>query len=231
MRWHAPACSVATPSPHSCPAQHPTLAYGQNTTSCALHVAPKPLLPHCAPSARARHEPLHQAAAACYAELSVLSQRLFSASSKPPPLHLAFVSATPSMLSHLTHFLSSCAGPGASPRATGPPPSTRESHRAVAVLMSFRLDVVPLPRSVSRASTLPRHHVVAHGCAPWTPSHRPANRCPTPRAPRHALCASPSCPGRHCACPTRRVGGNVGRPHAALWAVLGQAVPYHHRAA
>jgi hypothetical protein len=102
-------------------------------------------------------------------------QRLLSASGKPPPPHLTSISATPSVPSCLTRFPSSCAGPGASPelgatpRATRPPPSPPESHRAVAVAVNFCLDVVPLPRSVSRANTLPRRRTVAHGCAPWTP--------------------------------------------------------------
>jgi hypothetical protein len=49
------------------------------------------------------------------------------------------------------------------------------------------------------------------------------------RAASRALCLA-VVPGQASRCPTRRVGDDVGRPHAALWAVLGQAVPYHRRA-
>jgi hypothetical protein len=113
-----------------------------------------------------------------------LRQRLLSASGKPPPSCLAFVSATPSVPSRLTRSPSSCAGPGASPglgatpRAIEPPPSPSESRRVVAMLVGLRLDIVPLPRSISRANTLSCRRVVAHGCALWTPSRQPANRRP-----------------------------------------------------
>jgi hypothetical protein len=152
-------------------------------------------------------------------------QRLLSASGKAPPSRLASVPATSSMPSHHTHFLSSCACPGASPvleaasQATGPPPSPPESRHTVAALVSFCLDVVPLPRFVSRANTLPRRRTVAHGCAPWTPSCRLANHCPAPPALRCVLYASPPRLGSRRTRPMRLVGSDVGHPHAALWAM------------
>jgi hypothetical protein len=91
-----------------------------------------------------------------------LHHHLLSASGKPPPSRLASVSATPLVLSHLTCFQSSCAGPRAllelrsAPQAVGPPCSLLKNCRVVAALVSVRLDVIPLPRPISRANTLPR---------------------------------------------------------------------------
>jgi hypothetical protein len=168
---------VATTLTHSCPAQHPTPPYGQNTTLRALHVAPKPLprrVVHPVPSpSTATHEP-HMVRIYKRALRIALCQHqcLLSESSKPPLLCLVTVSATLSVLNCLTHFPSSWAGPGASlelgasPRATRPQPSPPEIHHVVSAPMSFHLDVVPLPWSVSRANTLLHHRTMAHGCAP-----------------------------------------------------------------
>jgi hypothetical protein len=132
-------------------------------------------------------------------------QRLLSASGKSPPPRLASVSATPSVSSRLTHFPSSCVGPGASPdlgaasQATGPPPSPPESHRVVVAPVSFRLDIVPLPRSISRANTLPRCHAVAMDVPrghlpvdqPTVARLRP--RCVARSAPHHRARAGTAC--------------------------------------
>jgi hypothetical protein len=90
-------------------------------------------------------------------------------SSKPPPPRLASISATPSVPSCLTHFLSLCAGPGASPelraapRATRPPPTPSESCRVVAVPMSYHLVVVLPPLFIPRSIALSRGCAVVHG--------------------------------------------------------------------
>jgi hypothetical protein len=103
--------------------------------------------------------------------------------------------------------------PEAAPRPLGASPSTPESHRAVAAMVTSCLDIVPLLRCISRAKTLSRHRVVAHGRAPRESSCRPSSRRPSLRAPWaiHSLCYSRAGPGRtpsslgradrtHCAC-------------------------------
>jgi hypothetical protein len=150
-------------------------------------------------------------------------------SGKPPPPRLTSVSVTPSVLSYLTRFPSSCIGPGALPelgaalRAAGSPPSPPLSFDDVNRAGELRISVARPPHCNLVLSTVLGRCVVAHGCAPWTPSRRPANRCPAPHAPHCALCASPPHSGRCRVCPPRRVGGDVGRPHAVLWATPGQA--------
>jgi hypothetical protein len=61
-RWYAHVRHMATLLHPPVQLTSP-MTYGQNTTSRALHVAPKPLLPHCTLSAHARHATLCRAAA------------------------------------------------------------------------------------------------------------------------------------------------------------------------
>jgi hypothetical protein len=107
--------------------------------------------------------------------------------------------------------------PEAAPRPLGASPSTSESHRAVAAMVTFHLDIVPLPRCISRAKTLSRHRVVAHGRAPRESSRRPSSRRPSPRAPR-ASCARRRGPSTRCATaapgqatPHRRLAAQAAR--------------------
>jgi hypothetical protein len=64
---------------------------------------------------------------------------------------------------------------------------------------------------------------MAHGCFPWAPSSRPANHRLALPASRRALCARAGTVR-----PARHVGGDVGRPHAVLWAMPGQATQAAH---
>jgi hypothetical protein len=89
------------------------------------------------------------------------------------------------------------------------------------------LNVVPLPRSVSMANTLPHCRTVAHGHTPRESSHRLSNhRLPLP-APRD-LCAfatlkrAPRVPCASC-------GGDVGHPRAVLWVIHAPGQATLHR--
>jgi hypothetical protein len=125
-----------------------------------------------------------------------------------PPL---FSSQRPSWIARLTPISSLYAGPRtppelrAAPRATGPPPSPPDSRRAVAGPVSFRLNVIPLPRSVPRANTLSHY-------GPWT---HPART--------FLLTIKLSAASARA---THRVDIDVVHPHHALQTASGQATPY-----
>jgi hypothetical protein len=141
--------------------------------------------------------------------------------SYPPPSCLTSASTTSLMPSRLTHFPSSCIGPGgspelgAAPRATGPPPSPSLSFGAVDRTGELHVSVARPPHCELVLWTMSGGCVMTHGCAPWAPSCRTADCHLAPPAPCHALYVSPP----------RHVGGAVGRPHAALGAAPGLAAP------
>jgi hypothetical protein len=136
-----------------------------------------------------------------------------SAFGKPPPPRLACVSTMPRLCFHHAigveppHPLSVLVCRSRSfpklrvaPRSTRPPPSPQESHRVIASSVSFCLGVVPLPRSISRANTLPLHRTAAHGC---TRGHLPVDQ-----------------PTDVCSMPRHSTQAGVARALRAMWAAM-----------
>jgi hypothetical protein len=108
------------------------------------------------------------------------------------------------MPSLLTHFPSSCAGPGGSPelgaarQAAGPPPSPSLSSDAVDRANELRISIARPPRCEMVLLTVLASCTMARGCAPWKTSHQPINCRPAPPVPHRALYASPRSPCAPC---------------------------------
>jgi hypothetical protein len=108
-----------------------------------------------------------------------------------------------------------CLGPA--PQHPVASPSTSESHRTIAAPVSFHPDVAPLHWPVSRANTLLHRRTVVHG---RPPENLHADGPAAGRiCPHHELCAPSSRQSGHHAGSTSCVGGDMGHPCAALWAV------------
>jgi hypothetical protein len=155
--------------------------------------------------------------------------RFLSVSDKLPPPRLASVSASPSVLSHLTTPLFPCTSPGVSvePRAT-PQPEGPTSCLLLSSDAINRVDELCLPVTHPlRCSLVPwivsGGCTIAHGCAPWTPSRRTGNYGSAPPVPRRVLCASPPRLGRRMHA--------IRSVWASTWAVhtlrMGRAGPDH----
>jgi hypothetical protein len=126
----------------------------------------------------------------------------------------------------LTAFPSPCAGHraspklGAAPLIATPTPSSLESSRVVAALVSCRLAIVPPLRSVLGCIPLSGGCAVVHGQPSWTPSlDRPAvarfrqhrTACASPEQALRTLCVP--CGRRH-GLSTQCVVGRDGLGHA-----------------
>jgi hypothetical protein len=134
-----------------------------------------------------------------------------------PPL---FFKQRPPWAARLTSLPSLCIGAkalpelGAAPRATGLPPSPPLSSGAIDRPPQCELVLLTASDGCAMAIDASRGHL-------------PVDVSTVARLQSHRVtCVAP----RRRARPTRRVGGDVGHPQAALWATLGQAVPHHRKA-
>jgi hypothetical protein len=196
MPWHARARRVATSPAPPYPAQHLTPAHVQNLPRPLACPSWRPLQLHLAKLAarstrarqalsRRRSAPTRPSVQCPFCPSSAPIKGSFPPSCLPsmPPCLLSAGKATAASSSVLVvaahrgqpssppfppslQVLGAPPCPEAAPRPLGASPSTPESRRAIAAMVTFCLDIVPLPRCISRAKTLSRHRIVAHGRAP-----------------------------------------------------------------